>query len=153
MIGKRNKEKVIDRLGRALGEIPELAQHHTLDSIDFEKWHRNTEVAIEKSFGKKSRNVRDFQRIHYHSPLVSLSGKDDDGDRQSYFEGLKSAAAVLESMIDEVEEYWPDNDRSAVAKDDRGGAPSTREVFVIHGRDEGPGRRWRDSSNNWNSNP
>ena len=136
MIVQQGKSQVMGRLRKALNRIPELRQQSS-DSTDFEKWKRNTEIAIENSFGRESRHIEDFSRIRYFSPLVVLDGGDNSDDRVSYIEGLESAAAVLESMIEEVEEYWSDNDVSAAAHGKRAVVPDTREVFLIHGRDEG----------------
>ena len=131
---RQDKSKVIDRLRRALDEIPQLRQQSS-DSPDFEKWKRNTEIAIENSFGRESRHVKEFTGISYF-PSILITGMDPSYQKY-YLSGLQSASVVLESMIDEVEEYWHDNEVSASSPDDRAVASNTREVFLIHGRDEG----------------
>ena len=136
MKAQQDKSKTIARLRKALGKIPELEQQST-DSTDFEKWKRSTEVAIERSFGDKSRHTNDFSGIYWFSPTIALRGYDrQNDDREWYLKGLASATALLESMIDEVEEYWSDDELSTLVSPSV--EPNTsREVFVIHGRDEG----------------
>ena len=136
---QRDKSKAIDRLRRALNKITELRQLSS-DSPDFEKWKRNTEIVIERSFGRTSRHLNDFTNIRYFSPVAIVSlhdDGDDHDDREFYRSGLQSAAAVLESMIEEVDEYWPNNGVSASAPDKRAVVQNTKKVFLIHGRDEG----------------
>ena len=58
--------------------------------------------------------------------------------QQPYLRGLESATAILNSMIDEIEEYWEDDievSSSEVPKTFR--QTNTSQVFVIHGKDHG----------------
>ena len=58
--------------------------------------------------------------------------------QQKYVQGLESAAAILESMIDEIEEYWEDEDKTERPYSFQGGELiDTKRVFVVHGRDDG----------------
>ena len=52
--------------------------------------------------------------------------------------GLKRASEVLESMIEEIAEYWPDDVQPQTANGQLNvGEPiATNRVFVVHGRDE-----------------
>ena len=126
------KSKAIERLRRALDAIPELKQLPR-DSQEFRKWRRNTQIAITNAFGNKSRHIQDFNHVHYSTGSVSVAEK-----RKAYVKGLDSAASVLDSMIEEIEEYWEDEHQtppsSAAQENER---TNTNEVFVIHGRDEG----------------
>lgn len=76
---------------------------------EFTKWRRDTEVAIERIFGSKSRNLEDFKDVRY-SLSVFTSGTPDSAFTEAYHRGLENAAAVLNSMILEVEEYGLDDD-------------------------------------------
>nr|VFJ98129.1 MAG: hypothetical protein BECKLFY1418A_GA0070994_10796 [Candidatus Kentron sp. LFY] len=65
-----SKTKTLDTLRRALDFIPSLEQHGTgeRDSASaFERWCRNTEVAIVQAFGDGHHYVNDFGIISYHS--------------------------------------------------------------------------------------
>ena len=54
-------------------------------------------------------------------------------DRKIFLEGLRTARATLQSMIDEIQTFWPDDTSPASA------TPTTpldsRKVFLVHGRD------------------
>ena len=154
-MAKPSKAKALERLRRALDAIPRLRELQDRDnSPEFKKWRRNTEIAITNTFGKDSRNIEDFKQIFYLVETILLGRPTPDYEnQQAYLRCLDSAASVLESMIDEIEEYW----EPATAKDvleqeedereeDEDQTPNssatpenermnTNEVFVIHGRD------------------
>ena len=130
------KGKSIERLQGALNTIAELKQLPRF-SPKFETWRRNTEVAISNTFRDQPRYTEDFTKIQY-SLIVWSTGTPDSADQQAYIEGLDSAAAMLESMIDEIKEYWDEGDQTistqgSVAIE----AVLTNKVFVVHGKDEG----------------
>lgn len=76
---------------------------------EFTKWHRDTEIAIERIFGPQSRNLEDFKAVRYSLGAFSTSTPESEF-RAAYLRGLKNAAAVLDSMILEIEEYDLDAD-------------------------------------------
>ena len=52
-------------------------------------------------------------------------------------EGLRSSATLLKSMIDEIEEYWEEDDKSSDISDTSVRNPvDLNKVFVVHGHDE-----------------
>ena len=128
------KAKAIERLRKVLSEVPELKKMKN-HSPAFNKWHRNAQVAITNTFESKSRHVEDFTKIKYSLTIFS-SGTPDSEFQAAYVRGLESAAAVLQSMIEEIEEYWEDEDQtpapSAIHENER---IDTNEIFIIHGRD------------------
>jgi pyrimidine deaminase RibD-like protein len=79
---------------------------------EFKKWHRDTEVALERIFGTQGRHLNDFRVINF-SPTIWVAGGADDSERldkqfaDSYAEGLVHAQSTLQSMVEEIEEYWP----------------------------------------------
>lgn len=73
-------------------------------SPEFTKWKRDTEVALEKIFGKESRHSNDFNAISYSLSIFS-TGTPDSAFDQAYCRGLEEAAAVLESIVEEIEKY------------------------------------------------
>lgn len=128
------KAKAIERLQKALRGLPEL-DSESLDSPAFEKWRRDTEIAITHTFGEKSRHLVDFRNIRY-GLQVAFSGTPDSAFKRAYLDGLRSAKAVLQSMVEEVQDYWPEEILSTSPA-----APvvsaKTRKVFIIHGHDDG----------------
>ena len=138
-MARPSKSKAIERMRRALDIIPQLKQLQR-DSPEFRKWRRDTEVAIVNTFGDESRHIRDFTGIDYIGP-ISLRGTPDSALQEAYTKGLESAASVLKSMIDEIEEYWENDKLTAASVPESSSASqenertNTNEVFIIHGRD------------------
>ena len=132
------KDTAIQRLQRALDAIENLKQaKRRSSSPEFQKWCRNTEIAIANTFGEDSRHVRDFTSISYVIG-TSTSGTTESDYQRWYISGLKSAIPVLESMIEEVEEYWEDDSSTRVSTPKKKTSPEhIRDVFIIHGRDDG----------------
>ena len=78
---------------------------------EFKKWHRDTEVAIEKIFGEGTRHSEDFSDIRYSLMMFSTSTPDSAFD-EAYRSGLRTAISVLESLVDEIKEYWDSESES-----------------------------------------
>ena len=129
------KAKALERLRKVLNAVPELKKLSN-GSPEFEKWHRNTQVTITNAFGGESSHISDFNNIGYSLPIFS-SGIPESEFQAAYVRGLDRAASILESMIDEIEEYWGEDDKflgSAYIGTMEFG--DTSKVFVIHGHDE-----------------
>lgn len=128
------KSKAIERLQRALVAIPDLKSQRR-GSPEFEKWHRNTQVAIGKTFPESARHLKDFTDVGYSLRVVS-SVTPDSQYQKAYVRGLERAESVLQSMIEEVEEYWEDEAKvPAPADNSTPEAAEKRDLFIIHGRD------------------
>ena len=137
-MAKLPKSKAIERLQRALDAIPELKSNPRFaSSVEFQKWHRDTEIAISNAFTNEPSHVEGFSSIRYRPSFYSLSGQTDY--HGPYLRGLDSASAVLQSMIDEIEGYWPDDDMPISDDSDKKRIQvAFNEVFIVHGRDDGP---------------
>ena len=149
-MGRPPKGKAIERLRKALDAISELKQLRR-GSPQFEKWRRNAEVAISNTFGGNTSHVKDFRQIKY---VLSGVFVPEAYYQRVYLRGLDSAASVLDSMIDEIEEYWEDDGPpvstpSTKAREQR----TANEVFVVHGTDDGPKDAVARFLTNWVSNP
>ena len=138
------KAEAMRRLQEALDKIPELKKSER-ESSEFGKWHRNTRIAIENVFGAESDHVEEFTKIHYY-PIISgpVLITDSTPDykthnrelQEHYVRSLGRAATLLESMIEEVEEYWKDETQESTPYiNSTSGRTNTNEIFVIHGRD------------------
>ena len=110
-MARENKTKAIERLQRALSEIPELKKLPRA-SQRFKKWHRNTQVAIARSFGSRSEHVKDFDDIRY-SLGVFTNATHESKFQAAYVQGLETTASTLESMVDEIKEYWEEDETIA----------------------------------------
>ena len=123
------KEEAIEKLKRQIGGIGSL-KTGTGYSPEHKKWLRDTEVAIQHIFGSKGRHLGDLRGISYSYPRV---GATDDEHQEAYLEGLNEASVVLESFIQEINDYWPDK---AVEKEKLSESKLGADVFIVHGHDE-----------------
>ena len=127
------KEKSIERLRSALLAI-EALKPLSMRSPQFRKWRRDTEVAISNTFAEKPGYVNEYTNISY-SPGFYASGMSTSAFRRHYVNGLDSVAALLRSMIDEIDEYWEDDKQPDILARTSADTPDgTNEVFVVHGR-------------------
>lgn len=110
------KQQSIDILRRQCELINNLRDNRSSDNPLFKKWERDTEVAIEKIFGGQSRHLAEFKKIRYTLIAFSTSTQDFEFVR-AYRRGLEDAAAILRSMIDEIEEYGLGDDEPEAAPD------------------------------------
>ena len=131
------KTLAIERLQRSLDAIPDLRKN-VRGSSEFMKWQRDSRVTIANTFGESSSQVKEFTDIAY-SPFVFYSGMPASESQRSYLSGLESAAAMLNSMIGEVKEFWEDDSPQESSRASSGGSLRANEnqVFVIHGKDHG----------------
>lgn len=98
------KAEAIERLSRQAERAEELKSGGRKNP-EFKKWHRDTEVLIEKIFGEESRHVGDFTAVRYH-PAAYMSSTPDSFFEQVFRKGLDSARQILASLVTEIEEYW-----------------------------------------------
>lgn len=128
------KAKAIERLQKVLDTIPELKKL-SRGSPEFTKWRRDVEVVINNTFGDEKHQA-DFGKISF-SLRVLTSGTPESKFQEAYLRGLASAESVLQSMVDEIEEYWEDDGQSSCASHTgRQSSISKSKVFVIHGHDD-----------------
>ena len=112
---RMKKQQSIDILARQREAATSLRSGNS-SSPQFTKWYRDTEIAIERIFGAQSRNLTDFQHVSF-SLSVYTSLTTDADIHQAFVRGLENAAAVLSSMIDEIEEYGDDAEATEQAPD------------------------------------
>ncbi len=122
------KDDAIGKLERQRSLISQL-KSKPRSSPEFKKWRRDTEVAIEKIFGKDTRHLEDFISVKYN-PLMYAIGTTDNVFDETYRKGLDEAASVLNSLVDEVTEYWNDEPATPV-KDDISLIERTCERFHL----------------------
>lgn len=127
-----SKSVSLKRLNSVLERVPELKtlRHGT---PEFQKWHRDARVAIGNTFGQDSEHVKEFRGISF-SPRRVLGGAPSSEWQSAYTRGLSRAEVKIQSMIDEILEYWEDEEPGN--QEDRV-PPQTRKLFIVHGRDVG----------------
>lgn len=136
-MNKPQKTEAVAKITDLIHRIDELARLPH-DSPEFAKWHRATELALRNIFGENAKNVDEFTSIRY-VPMVITVGAGEAQYHRSHLRGLQSARALLESMVEEIREYWQDGS-SALPPSTPAGSQNeipSRNVFIIHGRDDG----------------
>lgn len=109
----KNVTKAIEKLQQQIALIETIKQRERF-SPEYKKWHRDTQVAIERIFGKEGRHLNDFTKIPY-SLVICSSSTPDAEFVQAFRKGLDNAGQILNSMIDEIKEWGIDeNDQAPV---------------------------------------
>lgn len=145
---KLSKSDALRRLQKAregLSELfPPTSHFGYIETVNerspkFEKWYRATKVCIANVFPDSPEHVEEFEEIFYEKysqhgtlqpTLYAFSFS------QNYSKALESADTLLESMIEEVEEYWDDSSHQFPTDSQTSELPKSNKVFVIHGRDD-----------------
>lgn len=97
------KSQAIEKLKRQATIINDLKRKERY-SPEFGKWLRDTEVAIERIFGSGTRHLGDFRDISYSLGVCTDRTPESDF-QEAFVEGLDNANMVLQSFIEEIEEY------------------------------------------------
>ena len=127
-----DKSVALRRLKSVLGRLPALkGLRH--GAQEFEKWHRDVRVAIGNTFGQDSSHLKEFKGLSFSLPF--LTDRTTDSQMQDWYaRALTKAEVTIQSMIEEVAEYWEDPEANVLP--DR--VPqNTRRLFIVHGRDAG----------------
>ena len=132
------KAEAMERIRTALDAIPELKQQ-SIESHDFKKWRRATRLAIENTFTEDDSHSAEFRGISFFPSgfIATDELRRRRHYQKTYMAGLQSASALLESMIDEINNYWDDDNQTPSSNVQDTQPPSANEVFLVHGRDEG----------------
>ncbi|HSS22144.1 MAG TPA: nucleotide-binding protein [Pyrinomonadaceae bacterium] len=120
------KEKAVSLLEKSITKTGEVYSSSSMYlSPNFVGWERSTRLSISHVFGDNSRHIEEFNKIDF--------SKDVRG-------GYLTARVLLESMLEEIRDYWPEDPASpplqpSISKNSR---PSERFVkgcvFIGHGR-------------------
>ena len=128
------KQKAFSRLRELRQEADTIFTQGT-ETDAFKVWKRSVRTALVKLFGQDSPTVRDFDKVSYF-PVVIASGTSDSVYRRAFASGMRSAIAIIDASIQEVEDYGLES----LSTDSRtlSGVPlTTNGVFIVHGRDNG----------------
>jgi hypothetical protein len=114
------KARSISQLQKLMGTIDTLkaGRRH---SDEFDIWKREVEVAIEQIFPKDSRHLKDLSISYYPSSTYAfgLGTREEPSEREyqnAYIAGLDKARLVIQSMVKEIETYWPDESAQETSK-------------------------------------
>ncbi len=129
------KSEARNWISKALGQITEL-WHLSRRSPEFMRWRRSTEIAISNTFGENSPHIQEFYNINF-SPSRVVPGMDDSAYVRAYQRGLGETKALLESMVEEIEDYWSEatSPQPVASLEFLPQKLVSNRVFVVHGRD------------------
>ena len=135
-----SKTSAMNKLHQLRRRARDFLSDEEMLTPEFYKWRRDTEIAIEYIFGKDSRHIRDFTNIVYEPQYANSTEKQEEDD---YEEGLELAQSILQSMVDEIRQYWPSEGKefnvsnsSTLAQSQQKKKLQNRRVFIVHGHDE-----------------
>ncbi len=117
-----------------LHDVKRLVQY----SVEHQKWEHSARRAITFVFGKESQQLKDFD-----SALKPYSDESETykvGKADVFKKVSPKVAALLEIMIEEVEDYWDEDARPLKTNDpveNSSRSPQGKNVFIIHGHDTG----------------
>jgi hypothetical protein len=98
---KANKAAQLDDLKRLIDDIEKVRIKERMSS-KFKSWHRETLETLERVFGRKSRQVKDFEAIRYN--LAAFSNKTPESKFEEAFQhGLMSAAVMLSAAVKDLQ--------------------------------------------------
>ena len=133
-----SKSQAIQHLQKVLDELALFSPSVDIKSEPgFQKLRRSARVAVAHIFGEEGNHMTELIRILYQSFTYtrrsSVEERLADSDRVLY--ALKG---LLESMIEEVKEYWTDEAPADQRSGESTNADQTsNKVFLVHGRDDG----------------
>lgn len=101
------KDRALFKLQQQISEIAFLKKDPSSLPV-YEKWRRDTEVAIGKIFGEDSRHVKDFTDALFSLEVTKSYGVDVNF-LKIFHNSLDDAQAILQSLISEIEDFWDDS--------------------------------------------
>jgi len=128
------KQKVIAKLQECIEALRSLSVSKASDP-EFKKWRRDTEVAIEHMFGTDMRHIRDFRGISFTPSAFSMMNPKPTFLR-AFANGRADAEALLQSMIEEVDEYWSESGDDGIGYNNENTTISSNRVFIVHGHND-----------------
>jgi predicted nucleotide-binding protein len=87
------KDKAVKLLQKSISNINEIIVSEFM-SPNFIRWERNARLAISNIFGENSQHMKEFTNINFSYDCRT---------------GYLVAGKLLESMIEEIEDYWSDD--------------------------------------------
>ena len=133
MPAKISKSKALTQLQKALDAIPEL-RGLLYDSMKFKEWQENTKTTISHVFSENPKHLEYFRGIYFF-PIDFLFSTNTQ-DQKVPLRDLDKAEVFLKARINEVNDYWDDDEEKAVASPDPQQNNAAKKVFIVHGRDE-----------------
>lgn len=124
-----DKKQAVAKLSSLVQQI-NITEFKNASSPEFIKWKRSVEVAITHIFGEDSRHLNDFKIIRYTAGFAT--GRDYNVDFNNFKRGLGKAQAVLQSMVEEITEYWSDSEEYSEKADYKIPPSNKNTIFLAY---------------------
>lgn len=134
-MAKPKKQWAIEQLQRCVESID--SNWEDMHSPEFKKWQRDTRVAITHVFVDDDTHFEDFQRIQtlLQSSVMYISG--EQRRMKNFKNSIEHSKKILESMIEEIERYWKNDDREPASSSGQNSrSTDSRKIFLVHGHDD-----------------
>lgn len=133
------KQKALEKLNNLLTELNDLPGFiYKGDNSKFDKWYRKAERHIENIFNNNNGQSTEFGSVRF-KPSVFLPNNTTfnlQKSTEAHNNGLNKAKTLLESFIEEVEE-WSDDVIEATIPKQTSSTNNSNKVFIVHGHDNG----------------
>lgn len=127
------KASFLQKLQEKMTEIDAL-QKMSYGNESFQLWRNSAETLLVHALGDEVAQTVEFKTISYWPPLI-VSGMAESVYQESYESGLQRARTALQSIYDEVQEYFDDQNIEQKQAVERQTLPLGKEVFIVHGHD------------------
>lgn len=125
---KEQAKKILNDLVKRSVKLQKIDRKST----EFVKWNRDTKTAITNIFGVNTEHIQEFNKIPFSSNLMLATSYDH---QHVYLRGLEESAAILQSMIYEIDQYWPSSTpKTKETTSTPSITPDRTKVLVVHGR-------------------
>lgn len=104
-----DKDTLIEKLDEKIDRISPLRGKPRF-SPEYKKWFRETRILLERAFGEKSHQLRDFTNIQFIYRGAYVVGDQEPHDRK-FLKGLEDSNAILTSIKEEIFEYGLDTEK------------------------------------------
>jgi predicted nucleotide-binding protein len=105
-----------------------IEEGRELSPTSAEAWVERARLAVAAAYGEGSANLERFEGISYTLGFWTDSTP-SSAFEQAMMGGVRDAIGMLEAFVEDLEETEP--------AAEEGATPPGRQVFVVHGRDEG----------------
>lgn len=133
------KQKAIEKLILRIQELEELPNYsYRGTNSEFDKWKRFTEKTIQNLL--KEEDFKDFKKINYSATSFIINGDNSARSTIAHNRGREKAKGMLESFIDEINEFWEDEEKIDVIEVETKKLKTIQsldksKVFIVHGHD------------------
>ena len=125
------KNEAIDKISILIKELEKLQYSDDVIENEYKKWNRKSWRYIENIFGKNSQHISEQMNITFEDSAMYYGSANDD--RNAFISGQKEMKSLLESFIEEIEEW---SGTTVVKVAEQVEVKDKTKVFIVHGHDD-----------------